>query len=615
MITRGAKEVNELVYRKVGKVIPFFVSWRVGFSGRYVRCDNIKTMFQFDEQEEKKKVSELYSQEAEALAQTLAGRYQLPYIDLSRFAINTDALRLVPEVEAREANLACFKITGRTLFVVIVSPNNPKTQGVLEELRNKNFVLNIYLGSEASLKRAWDRYAEISQSSRTEAGVIDIANDAITELLAKTKTLAEVQKLIVEEDAAARAGGGVSGLLEIILAGSLITLASDIHLEPQAEKVRLRYRLDGVLHDVSEFNPRLYQQLLSRVKLISDLKLNIKASAQDGRFSIRTGVGPVSPTGGEIEIRTSVLPGAYGESLVLRVLNPLAIQVTFETLGIEPKLFEIIAREIAKPNGLILLTGPTGSGKTTTLYAFLRRINDPGTKIITIEDTIEYHLTGVNQTQVNPEKNYTFLSGLRSALRQDPDVIMVGEIRDKETAKIAVNAALTGHLVFSTLHTNNAAGTIPRLTDLEVNPAVLDAAINIAIAQRLVRLLCPDCKRAVAPATAGAAQKLLAAVAASIRARRPDIVIPEKFELFEPVGCAACAGTGYRGRRGIFEAILIDESVAPLLVGHPNEREIKKVAAAQGLLDLRQDGVLKVLAGLTAFSELARVVDVNEEII
>ena len=404
-------------------------------------------------------------------------------------------------------------------------------------------------------------------------------------------------------------------MLEILLAGAIATSASDIHLEPEEESVRLRFRLDGVLNDITFFDNKLYTQLLSRIKLVSGLKLNIKHTAQDGRFSITLGES-------NIEIRTSVLPGAYGESIVLRVLNPKSILVNFSDLGIEPSLFSVVEKEIKKPNGLILLTGPTGSGKTTSLYAFLRTINSPESKIITIEDPIEYHLNGINQTQVDKSKDYTFLTGLRSALRQDPDVIMVGEIRDEETAKIAVNASLTGHLVFSTLHTNNAAGTIPRLIDLGVNAKVIDAALNLAIAQRLVRKLCEVCKEKYAPE--GAEKKLLEEVRASIVARSPressgvaSRPVPEITVVYRAKegGCSACHTTGYRGREGVFEAIIVDQLISKTLSENPNEREIRVAAKGQGLLEMRQDGVLKVLAGSTSLVELGRVVDLSEEII
>ena len=560
---------------------------------------------QLDEKRDRK-IDELYKQEAEKLAQVMAERHQLPYIDLSKLSLNTDALRLVPMLEAKEAGLAAFRVTGRIVHVAIMSATNDKIKEIVEDLKNKNFTVNLYLASTSSLARAWDMYGEISASAASDAGLIKISDTQISDLAGQFKTLDEIRQALTTENMNAVKGSGISVILEMILAGSLATDASDIHFEPQDEQIRLRYRLDGVLLDIVDLDPKIYRQILARIKLVSGLKLNVKLSAQDGRFTIRANKT-------EIEIRTSVIPSAYGESIVMRVLNPKTIQLTFEKLGVEPKLYDIFAREIRKPNGLVLLTGPTGSGKTTTLYAFLREVNSTESKIITIEDPIEYHLEGVNQTQVNRAKGYTFLSGLRSALRQDPDIIMVGEIRDSETAKIAINSALTGHLVFSTLHTNNAAGAIPRFIDLGVNSKVLSSSLTLSIAQRLVRKLCDQCKKKVAPEPE--TKKFLEQVVESIKARRSDIQVPPVTEIYEPVGCPACNGTGYKGREGIFEAILMDEAIGKVANENPDEREIRLAARPQGILEMRQDGILKVLSGRTSITELGRVVDLTGEII
>ena len=318
----------------------------------------------------------------------------------------------------------------------------------------------------------------------------------------------------------------------------------------------------------------------------------------------------------EISIRTSLIPGAYGESIVMRILDPKSIQVKIEELGIESYLFSVIEQEIAKPNGMILITGPTGSGKTTTLYAFLRKIYSPEIKIITIEDPIEYHLPGITQTQTNDEKGYTFAEGLRSALRQDPDVVMVGEIRDSETAEIAVQSALTGHIVFSTLHTNNAAGVIPRLIDLGVNPKILVSALSLSIAQRLVRKLCEFCKKENEPTEEE--NKTIKLVLDSIRQEgknfanykiNPDAPI----KLFSPVGCEKCNKIGYKGRVGIFEAIKTNEAIEKIIPENPSEHEIKKVASNQGILSMRQDGIVKILNGITSLAEVQSVVDLSGE--
>jgi len=559
----------------------------------------------FNEEKQEKRLEELHLKEAEELAQVLSQRYSLPYIDLSKTSINTDALKLIPEVVAREAGVATFKVIGKKVFIAVISPNNDKLKSILEDLKQKNYQLTVYLTSTNSLDRAYERYAEVSDTKKTEAGMIDISNDNITAFLEEFKELDDITKAIGDEGVRVVREGGISTILEIILSGALAIDASDIHIEPEEEGIRLRYRIDGVLQDAASFNPLIYRPILSRIKLVSGLKLNVKQSAQDGRFSI--GAGDET----NIEIRTSIIPGAYGESIVMRVLNPKNIQTTFNHLGIPDDLLEIFKREIHKPNGLVLLTGPTGSGKTTTLYSFLREVNDPESKIITIEDPIEYHLKGINQTQVNRDKGYTFLSGLRSALRQDPDIIMVGEIRDSETAKIAINSALTGHLVFSTLHTNNAAGTIPRLIDLGVNSKIISSALTLSIAQRLVRRLCPTCKIEIP--LSDSEEKLINEVVAGIKKKKPDFTPAQTTKMWSPGKCRECNNTGYKGRQGIYEAIVMDEAIAEVCAQNPNERDIWLAALPQSILDMREDGIMKVLAGLTSLRELSRVIDLYEK--
>ena len=417
----------------------------------------------------------------------------------------------------------------------------------------------------------------------------------------------DIEKLVVE----ALEGNKIhkiSRLLEIILAGAIAIKASDIHIEPEKERGRLRLRLDGVLQDINFFELDIYRLLNSRIKLLSGMKLTSKI-AQDGRFNIMEGEE-------EISIRTSLIPGSYGESIVMRILDPKAIQVAIEELGIEPYLFEIVKNEIAKPNGFILVTGPTGSGKTTTLYAFLRKIYSPKINVVTIEDPVEYHLPGITQTQINLEKGYTFPEGLRSALRQDPDVIMVGEIRDGETAEIAVQSSLTGHMVFSTLHTNNAAGVIPRLIDLGVNPKILVSALSLSIAQRLVRKLCKFCKKESSPTEKE--NEIIKLILDGMKEENKDlskynIKIGDSFKIFSPVGCEKCNSIGYSGRIGVFEAIKTDEAIEKIMPENPSEREIKKVARTQGILSMRQDGIVKILNGITSMGEVQSVVDLIEE--
>ncbi|MBI5005189.1 MAG: type II/IV secretion system protein [Candidatus Lloydbacteria bacterium] len=553
----------------------------------------------FNEEKQDKKVEELLEKEAEDLAVLLSQKYGLPYINLISTSINTDALRLVDETTARNALISPFKLVGNKVHTAIFTLENKATKSSLEDLKQKGYVPILYMASKKSLEHAWERYIEVSRAEETKAGVLDISSKELSELVKRVHTTDDVNK-IINETLQSKERQSTSHIFEVILAGGLSIGASDVHIEPEETSIRLRFRLDGVLHDISFFTNAVYQLLLSRIKLISGLKLNIKDTAQDGRFSIS--IGDL-----EIEIRTSTLPGAYGESVVMRILNPKEISVPLESLGVEPFLLSVIENEIAKPNGMILVTGPTGSGKTTTLYAFLRKIYSPDIKIITIEDPIEYHLKEITQTQTDPAAGYDFLKGLTSALRQDPDVIMVGEICEGETARTAINAALTGHLVLSTLHTNNAAGTIPRLIDLGVEPKVLGSAINIFLAQRLVRKLCPSCKKEATPTKEE--KELIERVLQTIPREHPKTA-----EKIWRAGsdCFECNNTGYKGRIGIFEGILFDESIEKTVSEHVSAREIKKAASGQGILDMLQDGIMKVLSGVTSLDELARVVDVNE---
>lgn len=556
---------------------------------------------EFNEDKQLKRLSDLKKHEEEDLAKILADKYGVSYLDLSTVPINIDALRVVKEADARECSLAVFNIVDKKIDVAVISPQNEKTKGKIEEFVQKGFVPTIYMVSHESLGKVWERYKDLSYSFETKSGALDISNDEIVTLLSKVNSLDEI-KTEIETVLSLKKGFRISRILEIIIAGSLSTGASDIHIEPEDTYIRLRYRLDGVLTDILTFDIVTFKLLLSRIKLISNLKLNI-GGAQDGRFTIKLPEG-------DIEIRTSLLPGAYGESIVMRVLNPSAISVPLESLGIHPKLLKILLHEISKPNGMVLTTGPTGSGKTTTLYAFMKKIHNSDIKIITIENPIEYHLPGIVQTQTDNESGYTFLEGLRSALRQDPDVIMVGEIRDEETAEIAINSALTGHLVFSTLHTNNAAGAFPRLIDLGVNPKVITSSISVAIAQRLLRKLCDNCKKELVPTAVE--KKTIESTLAGIT-DQTYVEGVQKEKMWEGGGCEKCNMTGYKGRIGIYEAILTDESVEAIVRENPSEREIRKAASAQGILTMKQDGILKVLQGITSLKELERVIDLEKD--
>ena len=400
----------------------------------------------------------------------------------------------------------------------------------------------------------------------------------------------------------------VTEILEIILGGAIFLDASDIHIEPEEEKAKLRIRIDGVLHDVMLFNLKSYNALLSRIKLLSGIKLNITDRPQDGRFTIllKETMAAETSRGSVIEIRTSTLPAEHGETIVLRILNPKSL-IEIESLGLRKNIAEIFNKEIKRPNGMIIVTGPTGSGKTTTLYAVLKRINKPEIKIITIEDPVEYHLEGLSQTQVDPSRGYTFANGLRSIMRQDPDVVLVGEIRDKETAEIALQAALTGHLVFSTLHTNDAAGAVARLVDLGVRPVSIAPAINMVVAQRLPRKVCKKCVKFIPPPPEDL-KKIKKGLAKIKKEILPPSFSKPNLKIPQAVGCKDCNFTGYRGRIGVYETFLIDDEIERFILTSPSIVDIRELAIKKGMVLMRQDGLIKVLEGITTIEEVERVV-------
>lgn len=556
-------------------------------------------MIQFDEDKQNRKLNDLHKREEEELVQLLSAKYGIDYVDLTLISINTDALRLIDEKIARENKMVAYALVDKKLKVAARLPDNPKIAEISSELKEKGYDVTLFICSTASLEKAWNSYKDLSFAYESKAGSLEIASDEIGAIIEKTKGLPTIIS-ILENTLSMKKSYRVSRILETIIAGALATEASDVHIEPEENYIRLRYRLDGVLVKVLDFDIDTYSLLLSRVKLLSGLKLNIKKDSQDGRFSVHV-------NGVDIEIRTSILPGAYNESIVMRILNPKSIGVPLEELGIPPKLLSVILKEIEKPNGMLLTTGPTGSGKTTTLYAFLKKVHNPTVKIITIEDPIEYHLPGIVQTQTN-DKGYTFLDGLRAALRQDPDIIMVGEIRDGETAAIAINSALTGHLVFSTLHTNGAAGSFPRLIDLGINPKIMSSAINIVLAQRLLRKLCEHCKKPVI--IEGQIKAEIDRVVSTIYDKSEIPAIPAN--IFTSVGCEKCNNTGFKGRIGIYEGIKMSPEVDNVIENNPSDIEIEKASASQGILTLKQDGILKVLNGITSMEELERVISIED---
>jgi type IV pilus assembly protein PilB len=565
-------------------------------------------MIDFDPKVQDAEIADLQKEEEESLMKMLSDKYGLPYIDLRGLAPDPDALRFIKEEEGRKAGIVPFKLVGHKLYVATVGPNNPLVQELLAPLETRGTELVMYLCSHASLEHVFARYADLTDGTKVNTGLLDLSL-AKMEALAKTFSRPEDMKLLFDELVTSNILYKTTRIIELIIAGALKFDASDIHIEPEENTVRVRYRLNGVLEDIAHIDAASLKQINSRFKLMSGLKLSNTTNAQDGRFSID--LGEV-----EIDVRVSVIPGNYGESFVMRLLDPRHTVADISGLALGPTLRDALEHALTKPNGVVLTTGPTGSGKTTTLYAFLRQSYSPDVKIITIEDPIEYHLEGITQTQVDEKKDYTFLSGLRAALRQDPDVIMVGEIRDEDTAKVAVNAALTGHIVFSTLHTNNAAATIPRLIDLKVNPKIIASALSLALAQRLVRVLCNDCKKEDI-STEKEARIITNALGVMKTNGMEDEMLgftpSVAYQIFRPVGCEQC-NNGYKGRVGIFEAIVMNQQIETVLNGgNPSERDVRDAGKSAKIPTLLQDGILKVLQGVTSLDEVGKAVDLLGE--
>lgn len=565
-------------------------------------------MLQFDDTQLQKDLKSLRIKEEEEVVELQAAQQGIPYVNLDGVAISTDALGMIDEERARALGVAGFHMVGQDISIATLKATSPELDTLVKELTKNGYEVTLYLVSQNSLDKAWDRYADLNMTRSSHGSFIDISEEALKNIAQQVKKNEDVKALfdtVADEEDNKR----TSKLMEIIMGAAIATKSSDIHIEPQDEDIRLRYRQDGLLQDILHFDHRTYKQIMSRIKILSGMKLNLTKSAQDGRFTIDYNAV-------EIEIRVSTVPGPYGEGVVMRILDPAGINVGLEELGIEPFLMDILKREVEKPHGLILNTGPTGSGKTTTLYSLLKYIYDPEIKILTIEDPIEYHLEGIHQTQVEHSQHYDFEAGLRAAMRQDPDVILVGEIRDNETALAAMQASQTGHLVLSTLHTNDAAGAVPRLLGLGINPSVLGQSMSVALSQRLVRRL-TDAKKKI-KATEDQ-EKIMRAVLKNAQRNGKDMSrfglahdMPEMW-IYEPVP-SDVSETGYKGRMGIFEAILIDDVIKDILDKDPTDRQVKRAAQHQGILTMAEDGVVKILQGRTSYEEVSRVVDLTEDV-
>ncbi|MDP3953282.1 MAG: GspE/PulE family protein, partial [bacterium] len=515
----------------------------------------------------------------------------LPYLNLGQQPIDRSAVEIVSEALAKEGQVVVFARDKNKVQLGVYSSKTSEFEKIKLFLDEKKLTPEVFVVSNRFLKNAWENYASIRPEDQDEI----VSEIALSQGVLQSKENIKTIEAVSEDLKTIDAETATTDVLIRILADAIVLKASDIHLEPAREATQVRYRIDGVLYEVSRFDENISRRITGRLKLLANLKLNIKDEAQDGRFTIRR------PGGQDVEVRISVVPSEFGEAIVMRVLDPSSVDINMDSLGLRADDLKIIERSLRGVSGMILATGPTGSGKTTTLYAFLKHKRSSETKTITIEDPIEYHLEGIEQTQVRPKENYTFASGLRSILRQDPDMILVGEIRDAETASTAIDAALTGHLVFSTLHTNSAPGAIPRLMDLKGKISSLASALKLVVAQRLVRKLCEKCRQPIAIGSELRAQ--IEALKGSLPERA---IFPASAKLYKNVGCPSCIN-GFQGRMGIFELLTFDESVVETLGKKVTELDVRRVARAKGMVYMQEDGVIKALSGLTTLEEVEKV--------
>jgi type II secretory ATPase GspE/PulE/Tfp pilus assembly ATPase PilB-like protein len=551
-------------------------------------------MVQFDDSALNARLANLREKGAERATADLAPQYGYEYIDLQGYTINPEAIAVVDEKLARSAELTGFELLNKTLSVAIKDPKNIKTKAALQTLASRGYTLDVFMTSSTSLEHAWDRYADITTATASKKGTFEISAEDIANLIQQINKESDIAALLREINTSNNSYK-TSATMELIFAGALALRASDVHIEPESGAIRLRYRFDGVLHDIVDLDTHMYGRMMSRLKLLSGMTLNNKAVAQDGRFTFGSGEK-------EVEVRSSVIPGAYGESIVMRLLDPTVASFKMSRLNLNQHLSEVIHNELKKPNGLIITTGPTGSGKTTALYAFLQEVLTEGVKIITIENPVEYKVDGIVQTQVDGE--YTFSSGLRALLRQDPDVILIGEVRDAEVAETVMHAAQTGHLVLTTMHTNSAVAAFVRLIDLGVDARMFGSAVNLILGQRLLRLLCEHCKVAHTPTLEE--QQIITTVLSS---HPHPTTVPELTKLYTAPGCSECQNTGFKGRSGIYEAILMDNAVEEVVINDPREHMILEAAKPQGIPTMLHDGIEKVILGLTSIKELERVIE------
>lgn len=517
-----------------------------------------------------------------------AKEHKLGYVNLRNFPLNPDTLMLVTREEARAGQMAPFSTAGKEIRIATTEPANETLKAVGQRFIEKGFTIALYLVSPASLEHVLSLYDQ--QTAPVGEKILELNEDALESYdkeIAKLTALKDNFNKMSDID-----------ILNAILLGAVKTRASDIHLQPEKERVLLRLRVDGVLHEIFALEHDTYDKILTKLKFSASMKLNVGYKPQDGKLSFQV-------TGRQIDIRMSTLPTEFGEAVVMRLLDSKKSIATFDSLGLTGRNRAVLEAAMQKSEGMLLVTGPTGSGKTTTLYTILHMLNTSDVKIITLEDPIEYHLQNISQSQIRETEGYTFALGLRAILRQDPNIIMLGEIRDAETADIAVQAALTGHVMLSTVHTNSAIETIPRMLNMGVKRYLLAPAVKTIVAQRLVRKLCMNCRKA--EALTPELQKHMEETLAEAKKAQPDVQVSMPAEIYSSVGCPKCGNTGFVGQIALFEILNVTKAFEDMVLTEATLKQLTEQAQKDGMITLYQDGIMKVLQGLTTVEEVNSV--------
>jgi len=518
---------------------------------------------------------------------------KIPLKEIVASEVPLETLGMIPEETAKHYQMIPLTRKEKALEVGMVYPEDLKSQEALKFLaRQGPFTYQVFLITPTTFSNLLKQYRTLRREVGKALEELETEFKE-EEVEVRPRTAAEFERLAEEAP--------ITKIVAVILRHAVEGKASDVHIEPTREKLRIRFRLLGILHSSIFLPLRTHPAVVARIKILSNLKIDETRIPQDGRFSTKI-------NGESIDFRVSTFPTTLGEKVAIRVLDPTTGLKTFRELGLEKRNLEAVKQAVKRPYGLILASGPTGCGKTTTLYAILQALNKEGVNIVTLEDPVEYFIEGVNQSQVRPEIGYDFAVGLRHIVRQDPDIIMVGEVRDPETASLATHAALTGHIVLSTLHTSNAIGAIPRLLDLGIQPYLIPPTLSVAIAQRLVRRLCDNCKKKIKPKKE-IKDLILKEIENFSPQAKKDFEIPKPLYIWQAAGCKECNNQGFTGRIGLFEILSMTDQLSDIILKEPSEREIIKEAERQGMITMKQDGILKVLNGVTTMEEVLRVAE------